>query len=129
MGERDEFGSAGRTLFSLGLVREAEGNLSMFVDGKLRITRTGAHLDRLGPDDLLEGSLSGELSGASSDLEVHRQMYRQRGPGAVVHTHPLGTVPEGGGGPGRHGLYVHAATLGEAVERTVDRVRHVSERS
>ncbi len=123
MGEADDFRSAGRTLFSLGLVKEAEGNLSTFDGGMLRITRTGARLDRLEDADVVTGGMEREVLSASTDLEVHRRLYRERGPGAVVHAHPTGTVPEGGGGPGDHGLYTFAASLQDAVAGTVGQAR------
>jgi hypothetical protein len=50
-------------------------------------------------------------------------MYRANGPGAVVHAHPPGTVPDGWVEGQPHGRYAHAETLGEAVERLVDDVR------
>ena len=68
----DAFALAGRTLYSLGLVKAAEGNLSVFDGRTLVITRTGAPLSSLGEGDLLEGGLESELPGASTDLEVHR---------------------------------------------------------
>ncbi len=102
----DQFRSAGRTLFSLGLVKGTEGNLSVFDGTTMWITRAAAALNDLSADALVDGTLADELPGASSDLEVHRSTYRVRGPGALVHAHPPGTVPEGGGGPGEHGIYV-----------------------
>ena len=124
MEETDDFRAAGRALFSLGLVKGSEGNLSTFGSGVLRITRAGARLHELGDVDVVAGRLdAGVLSGASSDLEVHRRMYRERGSGAIAHSHPPGTVPERGGGPGQHGLYTFAATLQEAVAQTVRVVR------
>jgi hypothetical protein len=50
-------------------------------------------------------------------------MYRERGPGAVVHAHPAGSVPEGWTEGQPHGRYVHAASLERAVERLVREVR------
>jgi ribulose-5-phosphate 4-epimerase/fuculose-1-phosphate aldolase len=120
------FRSAGRTLFSLGLVKEAEGNLSAFDGNSLAITRTGARLADLSESDVLMGDLDGELPDASSDLEVHRDVYRGRGRGAVAHAHPPGTVPEDGGAPGEHGVYAFAGTLAEAVEAVVARARQAS---
>jgi ribulose-5-phosphate 4-epimerase/fuculose-1-phosphate aldolase len=119
------FRAAGRTLLSLGLVKEAEGNLSAFDGHSLRITRTGAFLASIGVGDLLEGSLEAPPEGASRDVAVHRAVYLERGPGAVVHAHPPGTVPEGGGGPGEHGVYVFAATLEEATRRAVEDARRL----
>lgn len=123
--EVDDFRTAGRTLFSLGMVRGAEGNLSVYRAGELRITRTGSHLDRLGDADILTGDLEHDVAEASTDLEVHRRMYRESGPGAVVHSHPAGTVPEEGPEPGAHGLYTFAETLEEAVALTVTRARQL----
>jgi ribulose-5-phosphate 4-epimerase/fuculose-1-phosphate aldolase len=120
------FRSAGRTLFSLGLVRGAEGNLSTFDGDSLAITRTGAVLANLSEADVLMGGLDEPLPDASSDLEVHRNMYRGRGRGAVVHAHPPGTVPEDGGTPGGHGVYAFAGTLAEAVEAVVATARRGS---
>jgi ribulose-5-phosphate 4-epimerase/fuculose-1-phosphate aldolase len=114
------FQAAGRALLSLGLVKEAEGNLSEFDGRALRITRTGALLGSIGEGDVLEGSLDAPPEGASSDVDVHRVLYAERGPGAVVHAHPPGTVPEGGGGPGEHGFYVFAPTLEEATRSAVE---------
>jgi ribulose-5-phosphate 4-epimerase/fuculose-1-phosphate aldolase len=117
------FGSAGRALFSLGLVREAEGNLSTFDGDLLAITRTGARLADLSPSDVLAGRFDEDLPGASSDIEFHRSTYRSRGSGAIAHAHPPGSVPEGAGGPGEHGVYAFAATLAEAVEAVVAQAR------
>jgi ribulose-5-phosphate 4-epimerase/fuculose-1-phosphate aldolase len=122
-GELAAFVVAGRALFSLGLVRGTEGNLSTFDGSTLVITRTGSELHRLAPQDLIIGALDGELDGASSDLVVHRRLYTRHGPGAVVHCHPPGTVPEEGALPGRHGDYAFAPTLDGAVADAVTRCR------
>jgi ribulose-5-phosphate 4-epimerase/fuculose-1-phosphate aldolase len=119
----DPFRSAGRALFSLGLVRGTEGNLSTFDGTTIVITRAGAPLDALGDGDLVAGALEASLDGASSDVAVHRSLYRERGPGAVVHAHPAGTVPEGEVASGEHGVYVFASSLERAVELAVRRVR------
>jgi hypothetical protein len=117
------FRSAGRTLLSLGLVKEAEGNLSTFDGAVLAITRAGAVLADLSDSDVLVGEVHGELAGASSDLAVHRSMYRDRGRGAIAHAHPPGTVPEAGAGGDEHGLYAFAGTLAGAVEALVAEAR------
>ena len=90
----EAFRAAGRALFSLGLIRGTDGNLSTLSGRTLVITRTGAALDRLSASDLIAGSVDGPVPGASSDLEVHRSMYAERGPGAIAHSHPAGTLPE-----------------------------------
>jgi methylthioribose-1-phosphate isomerase len=118
-----EFRAGGRALFSLGLVKGSEGNLSTFDGRTLAITRTGSSLAVLEPTDVVEAGLDGTPDGASSDLEVHRRIYRSRGPGAVAHAHPPGTVPEDGGGPGAHGAYEFAPTLEAAVAAIVRKAR------
>jgi Class II Aldolase and Adducin N-terminal domain len=117
-----DFRSAGRTLFSLGLVKDTEGNLSTFDGEVVAITRTGAVLARLDPEDVVRGSLTADLPDASTDLEFHRELYHRRGPGAIAHAHPPGVGAEGGG-PGAHGDYAFAATLAGAVAAIVDRAR------
>jgi ribulose-5-phosphate 4-epimerase/fuculose-1-phosphate aldolase len=123
--DADAFRSAGRILFSFGLAKGAEGNLSTYRDGALRITRTGSRLADLSGEDVMSGSLEGELPGGSSDLEYHRRLYAERGPGAIAHAHPPGRTSEGP--PGEHGLYTFATTLEDAVERMVEQVRGSSE--
>jgi ribulose-5-phosphate 4-epimerase/fuculose-1-phosphate aldolase len=118
-----QFRSAGRTVFSLGLVKGTEGNLSTFDGSTMWITRAGAALSELTDGALVSGRLDDEIPGASSDVEVHRSAYRARGPGALVHAHPPGTVPEGGGEPGEHGIYVFGPTLQEAAEDAVRQAR------
>jgi ribulose-5-phosphate 4-epimerase/fuculose-1-phosphate aldolase len=121
-GRVDEFRSAGRILFSLRLVKDAEGNLSVFDGTTLWVTRTGVSLADLGPADVLEGRLTGDLPHATTDLEVHRRTYRERGPGALAHAHPAGTVHEERG-PGEHGVYAFGATLLEAAQSVVRSAR------
>jgi len=115
----EAFRAAGRALFSLGLVKGAEGNLSVSDGRTIVITRTGARLDELDLPDLVRGAVDGQLPGASSDREVHRRMYGERGAGAVAHCHPRGSVPEEGAAPGRHGVYAFGPTLEAAVAEAV----------
>jgi ribulose-5-phosphate 4-epimerase/fuculose-1-phosphate aldolase len=122
-GDLSEFRSAGRTLFSLGLVRGSEGNLSVWDGERLRITRTGCELARLAEADVLDGTLDEPPEGASSDLALHLSMYRERGAGAVAHAHPPGSVPEGWAQGQPHGSYAHADTLAAAVGRLVQEAR------
>lgn len=121
MGARDlrGFRVAGKALHSLGLVKGSEGNLSTFDGRRLRITRTGARLAELGVDDVVEGRLDAPPADASSDLAIHVARYRERGPGAVVHAHPRGSVPSGWSEGQPHGIYTFAATLEEAVAEAV----------
>jgi ribulose-5-phosphate 4-epimerase/fuculose-1-phosphate aldolase len=120
-----EFRSAGRALFSFGLVKGAEGDLSTFDGTIMAITRAGASLADLTGRDVVTGGVDGQFPGASTDLEVHRQLYRRRGPGAIAHAHPPGTVPDDAGDPGEHGVYVFAASLAMAVEAAIEEARTV----
>ena len=118
-GDLSEFRSAGRTLFSLGLVKGSEGNLSVWDGERLRITRTGSELADLADADVLEGTLDGPPAGSSSDLALHLVRYREAGPGAIAHAHPPGSVPPGWVEGQAHGSYAHAPSLAEAVDRLV----------
>jgi hypothetical protein len=95
----------------------------MFDGTNIVITRAGAPLDGLDMGHLVAGPLEAALDGASSDLAVHRRLYRERGPGAVVHAHPPGTVPEGEVTSGEHGVYVFAPSLQRGVELAVRQAR------
>lgn len=120
------FVDAGRTLFSLGLVKGSEGNLSTFDGELLLITRTGCELASLADDDVLAGTLDEPPAGASSDLEIHTAMYRELGAGAVAHAHPAGSVPDGWVEGREHGVRMFAPSLLEAVARLVEVVRNPS---
>lgn len=122
-GDLSAFRSAGRALFSLGLVKASEGNLSTWDGQRLVITRTGCRLADLAEADVLEGTLEAPPPTSSSDLGLHLAMYREHGPGAVAHAHPPGSVPDDWAEGEPHGAYAHAATLDAAVERLVARAR------
>lgn len=125
MGTRDldQFREAGRTLFSLGLVKASEGNLSISDGERLVITRTGCRLADLTEADVLEGTLEEPPAESSSDLSVHLDWYRERGAGAIVHAHPPGTVPEGAPDPGAHGAYAFGPDLEDATRQVVEQAR------
>ncbi len=127
-GDLEDFRTAGRVLSALGLVEGSEGNLSTWDGERLRITRTGCELARLEEGDVLEGTLDQPPAGASSDLAIHLRWYRDRGPGAVAHAHPPGTVPEGWA-PGRdHGSYAFGGSLDAAVSGIVGSARGAADR-
>jgi len=117
------FQVAGKTLFSLGLVKEAEGNLSTFDGRRLRISRTGARLAELREGDIVEGTLEQIPEDASSDAELHIAMYREHGPGAVAHDHVSGSVPEGWVEGEPHGRYAFGTSLEEVVGMLVGSTR------
>ncbi len=127
-GDLAAFREAGRTLFSLGLVRGSEGNLSTWDGARLLITRTGCELARLSEDDVLEGTLDEPPASASSDLARHVEIYRGNGPGAVAHAHPPGSVPEGWVPGQEHGSYAFGATLEAAVAGIVRSARRAGSR-
>ncbi len=122
-GDLSAFVDAGRTLFSLGLVKEAKGNLSTFDGTRLLITRTGCELGRLTGADVLEGTLDEPPEQASSDLQLHVEAYRAKGPGAVAHAHPPGSMPAAWTEGDKHGVYVLRATLAGAVKEIVRAAR------
>jgi len=122
-GDLREFREAGKALFSLGLVRGSEGNLSVWDGDRLRITRTGAALAELGAEDIVEGALGESPRAASSDLPEHAARYGRLGPGAIVHAHPQGSVPAGWREGEPHGVYVFGRTLREAVAEAVATAR------
>lgn len=119
----EQFRSAGRTLFSLGLVKGTEGSLSTFDGTTMWVTVAGATLNELSEEAVVGGAVDDQIPGASSDVEVHRSTYRERGSGALVHAHPPGTLPEGTEEPGEHGIYVFGPTLLEAAEDAVRQAR------
>jgi len=120
------FREAGRALFEMAIVTGSEGNLSTFDGAVLRITRTGSELGSLADEDVLEGPLDHPPAGSSSDLDVHRRIYRERGPGAVAHAHPPGTVPDRIPESGAHGVYAFGRSLAAAVAEAGRQARESS---
>lgn len=83
---------AGRDFYKAGLITAASGNLSIRLGKNLLITRTGCELGKLTEDDLVETGIyeDDEFSRlASSELAVHREIYRVTGAKAIAHAHPL----------------------------------------
>lgn len=117
------FVDAGRTLFFLGLVKGTEGNLSTFDGSRLLITRTGCRLASLSDGDVLEGTLDGMPTHASSDAPLHVAAYGLHGPGAFAHAHPPGSVARDWVEGTPHGTYAFGATLDEAVGEIVQGAR------
>lgn len=85
------FRDIGRDLFLRGLVGSHAGNMSVRTEEGICITRTKSMLGRIGRDDLVEVDALGPGPNdgrASSELIVHRAIYRATGAGAIVHAHP-----------------------------------------
>jgi ribulose-5-phosphate 4-epimerase/fuculose-1-phosphate aldolase len=127
-GDLAAFREAGRALFSLGLVKGSEGNLSTWDGERLLITRTGCELAALSEGDVLEGTVDEPPAAASSDLSRHLAIYRANGRGAVAHAHPPGSVPEGWVQGQEHGSYAFGDTLEAAVAGIVRSARRAARR-
>lgn len=87
----DRLRRVGRDLALAGLVSTRGGNLSVRTGERILVTRTGAALGHLEAESLVEVPAERAAPGdeeASSDLLLHREIYRSRGVGAIVHAHP-----------------------------------------
>ena len=86
-----EFQTVGRDLFTRGLVSSHSGDLSVRQGEHLFITRRGSMLGGLGEDDLVETGLSRNNRAtprASTELALHRAIYRRTPARAIVHAQP-----------------------------------------
>ncbi len=85
------FRDIGRDLFVSGLVSSHGGNISVRYGDRVIIKRRGAMLGQLKPHDLIETGLDKNDSGvalASTELLVHRTIYKMTPALAIVHCHP-----------------------------------------
>lgn len=85
------FQEIGRDLFARGLVSSHTGNLSIRLGDNLIITRRGSQLGCLQEQDLIETGIfkNDRLTPlASTELAVHRAIYRTTSALAVIHAHP-----------------------------------------
>ncbi len=85
------FQQIGKDLFLSGLISSHGGNMSVYSDGRIHITRSGAMLGRLEEGDVVSTGLDvddGDFHLASSELIVHRAVYRHTAAKAVLHAHP-----------------------------------------
>jgi L-fuculose-phosphate aldolase len=90
-----EFAMIGRDLLLTGLITTHGGNMSVRVGDRLVITRRGCMLGHIGPDDLIETSLESDDSGlvmASTEVVVHKAIYRETSALAVIHAHPVSAI-------------------------------------
>ena len=86
-----QFQTVGRDLFARGLVSSHTGNLSIKLGDRMTITRRGSMLNALQEHDLIEtGIIKNNRATplASTDLAIHRAIYRETRAVAVVHAHP-----------------------------------------
>jgi len=87
----EQFQRFGRDLFLRGLTSSHGGNMSVRLGDRIVITRTGAMLGHMREMDLVEIGLDENDSNvmiASSELIVHRAIYRNTSALAIVHVHP-----------------------------------------
>jgi L-fuculose-phosphate aldolase len=87
----EQFQTFGRDLFLRGLTSSHGGNMSVRMGDRIIITRTGSMLAHLAEKDLIETSLNDLDSSvmlASSELVVHRAIYKNTSALAIVHVHP-----------------------------------------
>ncbi len=87
----ERFREIGRDMYLDRLVSSHGGNLSVRFGDRVIIKRRGAMLGRLKPHDLIETGLERNDSGvalASTELIVHRAIYKATPALAVVHAHP-----------------------------------------
>lgn len=86
-----QFCEIGRDLYDAGMISSHGGNISVRLGDRVVIKRRGAQLGRLKPYDLIETGLEKNDSGvalASTELLVHRTIYKMTPALAIVHCHP-----------------------------------------
>lgn len=86
-----QFQAVGQALFTQGLVSPLGGNLSVKLGERLVITHRGSALGYIQEGDLVETGINRNnrvTPLASTELEVHRCIYRNTSALAVVHAHP-----------------------------------------
>ena len=86
-----QFQVVGQALFTQGLVSPQGGNLSVKLGERLVITHRGSALGYIQEGDLVETGISRNNRAtprASTELEVHRCIYKNTPALAVVHAHP-----------------------------------------
>jgi L-fuculose-phosphate aldolase len=87
----ETFRDIGRDLYVAGMISSHGGNISVRLGDRVVIKRRGAMLGNLKPHDLIETGIEKNDSGvvlASTELIVHRNIYRETPALAVVHCHP-----------------------------------------
>jgi L-fuculose-phosphate aldolase len=85
------FRDIGRDLYAANMISSHGGNLSIRLGDQLIIKRRGAMLGQLKPHDLVQTGIEKNDSGvalASTELIVHRAIYKKTPALAVVHCHP-----------------------------------------
>ena len=86
-----QFQEVGHDLFTRGLVSSHTGNLSIRIGDNLIITRRNSQLGFLQEQDLIETGIYKDdrfTPLASTELAVHRAIYRTTPALAIIHAHP-----------------------------------------
>lgn len=90
-----DFQLVGRDLFLAGLNNSHSGNMSVRHGERIVITRKGSMLGCLEERDLIETGLScndGNTALASTEIGVHRAIFKGTGALAIVHAHPVHAI-------------------------------------
>jgi L-fuculose-phosphate aldolase len=74
------------------LVAGASGNISAHRDQKIIITRKGAFLGSLSPEDFVKVDFHGSDPRASRDLVIHRTIYETIDTKFILHSHGIKTI-------------------------------------
>ena len=85
------FREIGRDLYAANMISSHGGNLSIRLGDHIVIKRRGAMLGALKPHDLIETRIDKNDSGvalASTELLVHRTIYKETPALAICHCHP-----------------------------------------
>ena len=85
------FRDIGRDMFLRGLVGSHAGNMSVRIGDMIYITRTGSMLGRITARDIIAVHLEKDdanVARASSELVVHRAVYRNTSALSIIHAHP-----------------------------------------
>ncbi len=86
-----QFQTTGHDLFTRGLVSSHSGNLSIRLGERMIITRRSSRLGCLEEHDLIDTGVSKNDRStplASTELAVHRAIYKETSALAIVHAHP-----------------------------------------
>ncbi len=86
-----QFRSIGRDIFIRGLISSHAGNMSVRAGDTIHITRRASMLGRLRQSDIVSLGIEqndSHMLMASSELVVHKAIYKNTSALAVVHTHP-----------------------------------------
>ena len=90
-----QFQAVGRDLCARGLVSSHSGNLSIRLGEHLYITHRNSMLGCLEEHDLVETGINKNDRStplASTELQVHRFIYKRTSASAIVHAHPAYSV-------------------------------------